>query len=56
VFLNCLHSVQIIGSIPTNVNGLALGMIGLGMLWQTAAGGSLKWPILILPAVEFDLQ
>ncbi len=25
-------------SIPVNINGLALGVIGLGITWQTAAG------------------
>ena len=35
--------VQVLGSIPVNVNGLALGMVGLGVAWQAAA------EILLLP-------
>jgi len=30
--------VQVLESIPVNINGLALGVIGLGVTWQTAAG------------------
>ena len=35
--------VQVLVSIPVNVNGLALGMVGLGVAWQAAA------EILLLP-------
>jgi exfoliative toxin A/B len=29
--------VQVLGSIPANINGLALGTVSLGVTWQTAA-------------------
>lgn len=31
-------TAKVLEMIPVNVNGLALGMIGLGVTWQSAAG------------------